>query len=60
MLIIIGKYKSKFDFPEENQIVNEILDIIKGKNKSPLTIFGQIEELALNKLNRTDDEVSLC
>lgn len=55
MLLIIGKYKSKFDFPEQNQIINEILDIIKGKTKSPIGVFGQIEELALKKLNKEDD-----
>lgn len=59
MLLIIGKYESKFDFPEQNQIVNEILDIIKGKTKSPLSVFGQLEELALEKLNKCDDEINL-
>ena len=57
MLLIIGKYKSKIDFPEESQVINEILDIIKGKTKSPLSVFGQLEELALEKLNKCDDEV---
>lgn len=56
MLIIIGKYKSKFDFPEQVQIINEMLDIIKGNKKSPLSVFAQLEDLAERKLNKCDDE----
>lgn len=60
MLLIIGKYNSKFAFPEQELIINEILHIIKGKKKSPLTVFGQLEELALEKLNKCDDDVIPC
>lgn len=55
MLLIVGKYKSDTDFPEEIEIINEILEIIKGKKESSLSVFSQIEHLALNKLNKTDD-----
>jgi hypothetical protein len=57
MLIVIGKYKSKFDFPEHEQIINEMLNIIKGKTRSPLGVFEQLEKLALEKMNKPDDEI---
>jgi hypothetical protein len=56
MVFIFGKYKS--GFPEQNEIINKILDIIKGNTKSPLTVFGQLEELALEKMNRDDETIS--
>jgi hypothetical protein len=56
MVFIFGKYNS--GFPEQNEIINKILDIIKGNTKSPLTVFGQLEELALEKMNRDDETIS--
>ncbi len=55
MLLIVGKYKSDTDFPEEIEIINEILETIEGKEESSLSVFSQIEHLALIKLNKTDD-----